>query len=105
MPTLRTLVTGNVRPASVTTEMSTVNDPLAEAPSANVTFDSVKVTKSSALTAVDPTNVTYAAMIEAVSAVLGFDVKAIYLSPCSLSSERRPGNPTQQVKPQGAQAI
>jgi len=78
MPTLRTLVTGNVRPASVTTEMSTVNDPLAEAPSANVTFDSVKVTKSSALTAVDPTNVTYAAMIEAVSVVLGFDVKAIY---------------------------
>src|SRR6516164_10871825 len=78
MPTLRTLVTGNVRPASVTTEMSTVNDPLAEAPSANVTFDSVKVTKSSALTAVDPTNVTYAAMIEAVSVVLGFDVKAIF---------------------------
>ena len=76
MPTLRTLVTGNVRPASVTIEMSTVNDPLAEAPSVNVTFDSVKVTMSSALAAVDPTNVAYAAMIEdAASAVLSFDLK------------------------------
>jgi hypothetical protein len=75
MPTLSTLVTGNVRPASVTTEMFTVNDPLAEAPSANVTFDSVKVTKSSAPAAVDPTKMTYAAMIEAVSAVLSFDLR------------------------------
>jgi hypothetical protein len=51
---------------------SKTNDPLAEPPGVpKVTFDSVKVTKVSALAAVDPTNT---AMIEdAASAALSFD--------------------------------